>query len=117
VPEGVTVAEAWIQKGSTDGDLLTSTAKHIRSWSTRQREKGDFEGAVTSATHALALQCARRNLSPGNRSDNRMRRRVATRYWAVGSAQKMAGHSAEAVGHLHHHTRIDASGGRARPTE
>jgi eukaryotic-like serine/threonine-protein kinase len=95
--KAVAVAETWIQKGSNDGDLLTATANAYSQLSTRQREKGDFEGAVTSADHALTLQLRVQELNPGNKNDMKMLRRVATRYWAVGSAQKFAGHSKEAV--------------------
>jgi eukaryotic-like serine/threonine-protein kinase len=95
--KAVTVAEAWIQNRSNDRELVTATANTYAQLSTRQREKGDFEAAMNSATHALTLQLRAQELSPGNKNDNGMLRRVATRYWAVGSAQKTAGHSAEAV--------------------
>jgi tetratricopeptide (TPR) repeat protein len=92
--KAVSVAEAWIHNGSTDSDLLTSAANTYAQLSTRQREKGDFEPAVASAKHSLALQLRVQDLNPG---DKKLLRRVATRYWAVGSAQKFAGHSEEAV--------------------
>jgi eukaryotic-like serine/threonine-protein kinase len=92
--KAVSVAQSWIQNGSSDSELLTAAANAYSQLSAHQRENGYFEASVASAKHSLALQQRVRELRP---EDEKLLRSVAVRYWAVGSAQKVAGHPEEAV--------------------
>lgn len=92
--KAVAVAESWMKNGSSDSDLLTAAANAYAQLSTHQRENGGFEASVGSAKHSLVLQQRARELRP---EDQKGLRAVAVRYWAVGSAQKVAGHPEEAV--------------------
>lgn len=92
--KAVSIGDSWLQKGSGDFDLLTGAANAYSQLAAHLRAHGSFEASVASAKHSLALQERARDLRPG---DERLQRAVATRYWAVGSAQKTAGYSEEAV--------------------
>jgi tetratricopeptide (TPR) repeat protein len=92
--KAVSVVETWLQNGSSDPDLLTAAANAYSQLATHQREKGDFEAAMLSSKHSLDLQLRTRELRPG---DEKLLRSVAVRYWAFGSAQKVADHAEEAV--------------------
>ena len=92
--KAVDVAESWIRDGSSDPDLLAAAAGSYTQLSTHQREIGNFEAAVASAKHALALTQRALKLRP---DDRKLQRSVATGYWAVGSAEKLAAHPEEAV--------------------
>jgi tetratricopeptide (TPR) repeat protein len=88
------VADAWIQLGTKDVDLLILAGNAHSQLSAHQRENGLFEKAISSAKESLALKQRARELRPG---DPKLLRAVATGYWAIGSAEKTAGHPEEAT--------------------
>jgi eukaryotic-like serine/threonine-protein kinase len=92
--KAVSTVDAWLKNGSNDPDLLTSGANSYSQLSTHQMKNGDFQGAVASARHSVALQIRARELRP---QEEKLLRAVAVRYWGVGSAEKLAGHAQEAV--------------------
>jgi tetratricopeptide (TPR) repeat protein len=92
--KAVSVAESWIRNESNDADLLTSASNAYSQLATHQRESGNFETSVASAKHSLVLAQRARELRP---EEEKLFRAVAVRYWAVGSAEKVAGHPEEAV--------------------
>lgn len=90
----VALGESWIQGGSSDGDLLFAVSNAHFQLSDKQRGSGLFDAGVTNAKQGLSLRQQAWGLRQG---DPRFMRGVAIGYWAVGSAEKIGGHSEEAV--------------------